>query len=272
MESHRKGDLTEAIVITELKRREIPVSRPFGDNERYDAIVETPDGRLVRVQIKTGWLSDGVLRFHTRSQHTNASGNVYKTYDDTIDYLLVYAEELDGLFLIGVHEFDVLISLRVEEPHQRHRTTQWAKYFRFDRRWPPEDLDGVRGARPATPLYSQACGALEGLGATICLPRDKRDPNWIIVDHEGAQYRVRGEPGSVREGRIRFRAREKDRVDLFVVYCEETDDTYLIDSESFNSTLTLRLDKPANPNARSNFAEDYILERSWPPEPPDQDQ
>ncbi|WP_394295066.1 group I intron-associated PD-(D/E)XK endonuclease [Halococcus thailandensis] len=31
MDSHRKGDLTEALVIAELKRREIPVSIPFGD-------------------------------------------------------------------------------------------------------------------------------------------------------------------------------------------------------------------------------------------------
>lgn len=253
-------------------RRGIPVSRPFSDNERYDILVEDEEERLYKVQIKTGWLSHGVLRFHTRSQHTNAGGNVYKPYDGTVDYLLVHAEELDELFLIGVHEFDVLVSLRVEEPHQRHRTTQWAEYFRFDRRWPPEDLDEVRGARPATPLYSQVFDALEGLGARICLPRDDRDPNWIIVDHEGDQYRVRIERGSVREGRIRFRAREKDLVDLFVVYCEETDDSYVIDSKSFNSTLTLRLDKPANPNARSNFAEDYILEQSWPPEPPDQDQ
>lgn len=34
MDSHEKGDLTEAIIIAELKRRSIPVSLPFGDNER----------------------------------------------------------------------------------------------------------------------------------------------------------------------------------------------------------------------------------------------
>jgi hypothetical protein len=54
MESHRKGELTETVVIADLIQRGIPVSRPFGDNERYDAIAESPSGRLYRLQIKTG--------------------------------------------------------------------------------------------------------------------------------------------------------------------------------------------------------------------------
>lgn len=59
MESHRRGDLTEQIVITELKRREISVSTPVGDNERYDVIIEQPEGDLLRAQIKTGRLKTG---------------------------------------------------------------------------------------------------------------------------------------------------------------------------------------------------------------------
>lgn len=83
MESHRRGELTEAIVIAELKRRGVPVSTPFGDDERYDLIVETPDSRLLRVQVKTGWLDDdGVIQVKGKSQHTNSTGHVYKTYED----------------------------------------------------------------------------------------------------------------------------------------------------------------------------------------------
>lgn len=54
METHRKGDLTEAVVIAELMKRSVPVSIPFGDNERYDVVAENPDGSLLKVQIKTG--------------------------------------------------------------------------------------------------------------------------------------------------------------------------------------------------------------------------
>jgi hypothetical protein len=91
MESHRKGDLTEAVVIAELKRRSIPVSLPFGDNERYDVVLETPTGALLRVQIKTGWLSEGKVEFHARSQHTNSTGNTYKSYNGEIDYFIVFS-------------------------------------------------------------------------------------------------------------------------------------------------------------------------------------
>ena len=49
MESHGRGDATEAAVVAELKERSIPVSIPFGDNQRYDAITETLAAELLRV-------------------------------------------------------------------------------------------------------------------------------------------------------------------------------------------------------------------------------
>jgi len=42
METHRKGDPTEAVVIAELMKRSIPVSVPFGDNERYNIVTKLP--------------------------------------------------------------------------------------------------------------------------------------------------------------------------------------------------------------------------------------
>lgn len=136
MESHRKGDLTEAVVITELKRREIPVSVPFGDNERYDLVVETPDASFLRVQVKTGWLTEGVVQFHGKSQHTNASGNTYAYYDGDVDYFAVYCHELDQLYWVGEDEFDTGIRLRVEDPDVVQPSINWASEYEFDARWP----------------------------------------------------------------------------------------------------------------------------------------
>lgn len=67
MDAHRKGELTEAAVLAELKRHGIPVLTPFGDNQRYDMVVETPAGELLTLQIKTGRLSNGIITFHTKS-------------------------------------------------------------------------------------------------------------------------------------------------------------------------------------------------------------
>lgn len=145
MEPHRKGDLTESIVITELKKRDIGVSIPFGNNERYDVIVESDTGELYSAQIKSGWVTDGVIKFHAKTQHTNSQGNTYKPYEGDVDLFLVYCEETDGLYLVWEDEFNSSLWLRVEEPEMHHRTINWAEDFEFDRRWPPEDTEAESG-------------------------------------------------------------------------------------------------------------------------------
>ena len=132
MEPHRKGEVTEAVVVAELKKRGVPVSIPFGDNERYDAVLETPDGQLVRAQIKTGRYDDGVIRFHTKTQHTNSQGNVYKHYGEKIDCFIVYSHELECLFLIDVDAFDTSIQLRVDPPEIEQSGINWAEDYAFD--------------------------------------------------------------------------------------------------------------------------------------------
>ena len=100
MQSHERGDATEARVIAELKERGIPVAIPFSDNQRYDVIVETPAAELLRVQIKTGRLVDGKIDFHGTSQHTNSTGNTYEKYDGDVDYFFVYTPALDSLHAV----------------------------------------------------------------------------------------------------------------------------------------------------------------------------
>jgi PD-(D/E)XK endonuclease len=46
------GDITEAVVLAEFLRAGFPVLLPFGDNRRYDLVVEA-GGRFLRVQCKT---------------------------------------------------------------------------------------------------------------------------------------------------------------------------------------------------------------------------
>jgi hypothetical protein len=118
MESHRKGDLSEAAVITEFVRREISVSRPFGDDERYDVVVETPEGDLLRVRIETGRLVDGTVEFHGTSQHTNSTGNTYEGYDGDVDYFAVYVHGTGTTYLVAENEFD-----RSRESVSRHPTS-----------------------------------------------------------------------------------------------------------------------------------------------------
>lgn len=57
------GELSEAEVIAHLVRTGRPVAIPFGNNQRYDLIVDE-DGKLLRAQVKTGRLDErGVVTF-----------------------------------------------------------------------------------------------------------------------------------------------------------------------------------------------------------------
>jgi hypothetical protein len=66
------GDITEAVVLAEFLRAGFPVCVPFGDNRRYDLVVEA-GGRFLRVQCKTASLTSdrcggqGCIRFKARS-------------------------------------------------------------------------------------------------------------------------------------------------------------------------------------------------------------
>jgi len=138
MESHEQGDATEAAVIANLKQRAIPVSIPFGDNQRYDVVIETPRSELLRIQIKTGWLNDGKITFHGASQHTNSAGNTYKKYEGDVEYFIIYTPEIDGFHAVAEHEFDSRIQLRVPDPEQADSSINWAESYEFGRRWPLE--------------------------------------------------------------------------------------------------------------------------------------
>jgi phage-related protein len=65
-----RGELTEAIVLAKLIEYGYSVSMPFGDNRRYDMVVD--DGRqLHRVQVKTARDGEraGTIEFNTASVH-----------------------------------------------------------------------------------------------------------------------------------------------------------------------------------------------------------
>lgn len=267
MESHRRGELTEAIVVAELKRREIPVAKPTGDNERYDLIAESEAG-LWRLQVKTGRVSDGTIRFHGKSQHTNAQGNVYEPYDGDVDYFVVYAHELETMYLVAESAFRTDMRLRIEEPSQPDRTINWAEDYEFDRNWPPED--GT--ARPTNSDDTFVERLAEYEVSTYLTSDDEQPHDALAETPNGDLYRLQFELGWVVDGRIRFDATgsasqggDPPDVEYVVVFCAELDQLYLVDRDSFDSTITLRVEEPEQPNARINWAADYEFGDNWPP-------
>lgn len=257
MDSHEKGDLTEAIVIAELKRQSIPVSLPFGDNERYDLVLETPDGGLFRVQVKTGWMDRGKIQFHAKSQHTNSQGNVYKAYDGDIDYFVVYCYELETLYLIREDEFGGSISLRVDEPKIENRRINWARDFEFEERWPPStNSDGK--TIPHRESITRVIEMLLAEGISVAKSVDSNKHQIIIEEEDGELRRMRVKSGWINDGCIRYNHEKiPDQIDYLTIYVPKKDELYIVPRGQFESSIVLRVDEPKKNNSRINWAEDY---------------
>lgn len=264
MESQRKGNLTEPTVLTELVRRGIAVSIPFGDNERYDVVVESPSGRMVRAQIKTGWARDGTVVLRGYSQHTNSGGNTYKPYADGIDCFLVYSHVFERLFLVWVEEVRANKTICIEEPDQRHETTNWAGDFDFDERWPPT-LDRLQSPpNERNPATRAVRNALQARNVPFVRVEDESH-HFIARDGSGSRYALRVCSGSVVDGRIRFNTITADG-DAYCIYCSQEDEVYLVPDDDFDRSISLRVEEPDQPDASINWADDYAFDRQWPPE------
>lgn len=257
------GRLHGSSGIAELKRREIPVSTPFGDNERYDVVVETPEQALLRVQIKTGWLDDGLVEFNGKSQHTNSQGNTYKQYNGDVDWFLVYCHELETLYPIDEDEFVSRMTLRTGEPRRVDSTINWAQDYEFDERWPPEQepADETNTDRAAV---REAIDGLRITGARVLRAVGEEDPRNLTVETSSAIYRTRVEKSWITEGRVRFSA-DADEVDCYVVYCEGNDTLYAVDDRACEQSISLRVDAVEHDRETINWASEYELERNWPP-------
>ncbi|MEF8808461.1 group I intron-associated PD-(D/E)XK endonuclease [Natronomonas sp.] len=138
MNTKRIGDASEARVLSALLERDYPVSVPFGDNDPYDLLVETSDG-VHRVQVKTGWMEEGRIRFKTASK-TTADGNaVRRDYaPEEVDVFAVRCRETDDCYWVPFETAGRKNTyLRVDSPKIDHPNVRLAEDYRFDTALPP---------------------------------------------------------------------------------------------------------------------------------------
>ena len=81
------------------------------------------------------------------------------------------------------------------------------------------------------------------------------------------KYRSKDDSGKIN---VRFRATQwntngsynteinKDAIDLYCVYCPESDECYYFDPDRFGKSITIRIDEPANNQTKGiHFAEEF---------------
>lgn len=96
------GLRTEAVVIAELARLDIPVLMPFGHNHRYDLVAEV-DSTFVRIQCKTGRLrGSGRIVFSTKSVRSNSAGAFCRDYAGGADLFAVFCPETNLVYALEV--------------------------------------------------------------------------------------------------------------------------------------------------------------------------
>lgn len=126
------GDESQAMVLARLVQAGAQVLIPFGENVRYDLVID--DGsHFVRVQVKTGRLREGVIRFNACSytyHHPNNRGTkpYQHHYRGAADLFGIYCPETDGIYLVPVDEVGINAgSLRVEPTRNRQvKKIRWA--------------------------------------------------------------------------------------------------------------------------------------------------
>jgi hypothetical protein len=122
------GERSEGIVLGELIRLGCPVSLPFGNNQRYDLIVDE-QGVLVRVQVKTAHWHEGSIMFKTSS--VNGFTGKHRTYEGQADVFMSYSPHTDKVYRVPVSECGPsAVSLRVDPVSiNRAKGIRWAKDY-----------------------------------------------------------------------------------------------------------------------------------------------
>ena len=103
MNSKDKGNIGEAVFMAEMIKQGCIVSKPFGDNARYDFILDTGK-KLIRIQIKTASKAvdtNDTYIVKTCSTGINQHQNKIKSYtSEEVEYIGTYIN--DRVYLIPI--------------------------------------------------------------------------------------------------------------------------------------------------------------------------
>jgi hypothetical protein len=138
------GDRTTAMVLARLLETYEVILLPFGENQRYDLVVEAESG-FIRVQCKTGRLRNGVIKFNacsiTYHHPTRLPGQAYKHhYRGQADVFGVYCPDTDKIYVVPVEEIGKNAgSLRVERTlNNQAQRIRWAGDYEIGLKAPAE--------------------------------------------------------------------------------------------------------------------------------------
>ena len=125
MNSKDIGNLTEMKTMLFFIEKGIVVSKPFGDNARYDLIVDI-NHKLYRIQCKHGRLENGCIAADA-SSYSKGTTHKKEDYVGEADLFAVYADFTDKLYLIPITEETPTskLALRIYPPKKKYTKKIW---------------------------------------------------------------------------------------------------------------------------------------------------
>lgn len=109
------GEKTEGQILARLLQLEKTVLIPFGDNQRYDLVIDD-NGKFLRIQCKTGRFKNGAIIFDTCSSYCHRGGKKV-SYINQIEYFAVYCPDNHQCYMISIDEVaNTKCTLRIDQP------------------------------------------------------------------------------------------------------------------------------------------------------------
>lgn len=133
MDTKLKGDITELEVLTYATKLGIKVSVPFGDRARYDQIWDI-NGKLLRIQIKSPRLSNGVLEISCKSTNRGNGRYIQHSYNENeIDAIVTFFE--GDCYFIPVKDINKnSVQLRLDESKNGQKSKiKFAKDYKIEK-------------------------------------------------------------------------------------------------------------------------------------------
>jgi PD-(D/E)XK endonuclease len=142
--SKRKGVIAELIFVVKAASMGFAVSKPYGDSEPYDVIIEA-NGRLLRIQVKSVFTTSrwGYSIAVTRKRQQKP-GLPYSALE--IDFIAAYVVAHDAWYIIPVAEIVNLTNIRLYPAGAKRQ--DGAHFEKYREAW---DLLRRGAARPAEP-------------------------------------------------------------------------------------------------------------------------
>jgi len=131
------GERSEAMITARFVSMGYNVLKPYGDNLRYDLVIEDVNKHLWRIQCKTGHIvsSGSSISFSAVSSyaHTRAgqAGQAHRNYQGQVDYFAVYCPATNGVYLVPIdHIKGNQGTLRLQAIGiTRNSNVRWAKDY-----------------------------------------------------------------------------------------------------------------------------------------------